>query len=38
VQRAQVKVSPLARLNSLKYVAATRFEAAFLGYERIFKR
>ena len=38
VQRAQVKVSPLARLNSLKYVAATRFEAAILGYERIFKR
>lgn len=38
VQRAQAKVSPLARLNSLKYVAATRFEAVILGYERIFKR
>ena len=38
VQRARDKASFKTRLNSLKYVVATRFESVFCGFERIFKR
>ena len=38
VQRVRDKASFKTRLNSLKYVVATRFESVFCGFERIFKR
>ena len=38
VQRTRDKASFKTRLNSLKYVVATRFESVFCGFERIFKR